>query len=113
MPLVEKLCVFNSSFEISISDAGVLLSLSSNSSFDLFFFVTVQALVEEKETRAKETMYIMGLKSWVFSISWATTYLVRSVQFLFCSLFFIALILIVVIQFLFAIRLYTQCTRDF
>lgn len=36
----------------------------------------VKALVEEKETRAKETMYIMGLKSWVFSISWATTYLV-------------------------------------
>lgn len=37
----------------------------------------MQALVEEKETRAKETMYIMGLKAWVFSISWATTYLVR------------------------------------
>lgn len=49
--------------------------------------MTVQALVEEKETRAKETMYIMGLKSWVFSISWATTYLVRFGQFLFQFLF--------------------------
>jgi hypothetical protein len=38
--------------------------------------VDPQALVEEKETRAKETMYIMGLKSWVFSLSWVVTYMV-------------------------------------
>ncbi|CAM6122589.1 unnamed protein product [Calypogeia fissa] len=36
----------------------------------------VKALVEEKETRAKETMRIMGLKPWVFSLSWFATYMV-------------------------------------
>ncbi|OAE27724.1 hypothetical protein AXG93_4193s1240 [Marchantia polymorpha subsp. ruderalis] len=36
----------------------------------------VKALVEEKETRAKETMRIMGLKPWVFNLSWLSTYLV-------------------------------------
>lgn len=36
----------------------------------------MQAMVEEKETRAKETMHIMGLKSWVFYLSWLMTYLV-------------------------------------
>ncbi|CAM6001577.1 unnamed protein product [Sphagnum balticum] len=35
----------------------------------------VKGLVEEKETRAKETMYIMGLKPWVFSTSWLLTYM--------------------------------------
>jgi hypothetical protein len=32
--------------------------------------------VEEKESRAKETMRIMGLKLWVFHASWFLTYLV-------------------------------------
>ncbi|KAH8952939.1 hypothetical protein BDL97_09G111100 [Sphagnum fallax] len=36
----------------------------------------VKALVEEKENRAKETMLIMGLKPWVFTMSWLITYLV-------------------------------------
>ncbi|KAL3693440.1 hypothetical protein R1sor_007091 [Riccia sorocarpa] len=36
----------------------------------------VKALVEEKETRSKETMHIMGLKPWVFYCSWLFTYLV-------------------------------------
>jgi len=47
-----------------------------------YILSSLHALVEEKETRVKETMYVMGLKAWVFSISWATTYLVRLVLFL-------------------------------
>eukprot|EP00898_Chlorokybus_atmophyticus_P008904 jgi/Chlat1/9014/Chrsp94S08294 len=34
----------------------------------------VRGIVEEKETRAKETMAIMGLKTWVFYSAWAATY---------------------------------------
>ncbi|KAG0616755.1 hypothetical protein M758_5G140000 [Ceratodon purpureus] len=36
----------------------------------------VKGMVEDKESRAKQTMQIMGLKSWVFAVSWLMTYLV-------------------------------------
>lgn len=31
-------------------------------------------MVEEKESRARETMCIMGLQPWALSASWAVTY---------------------------------------
>ncbi|KAK9829531.1 hypothetical protein WJX72_006343 [[Myrmecia] bisecta] len=34
----------------------------------------VRGVVEEKETRARETMMIMGLRPWVLSTAWALTY---------------------------------------
>eukprot|EP00850_Spirogloea_muscicola_P023272 SM000343S12828 [mRNA] locus=s343:29457:40992:- [translate_table: standard] len=36
----------------------------------------VKALVEEKETKSKEIMRIMGLRLWIFMFSWFLTYLV-------------------------------------
>lgn len=36
----------------------------------------IKSIVEEKETRMKETMKIMGLKDWVFAASWFMTYAV-------------------------------------
>nr|XP_024376526.1 ATP-binding cassette sub-family A member 1-like isoform X3 [Physcomitrium patens]XP_024376527.1 ATP-binding cassette sub-family A member 1-like isoform X3 [Physcomitrium patens] len=35
----------------------------------------VKGMVEDKESRAKQTMLTMGLKPWVFSVSWHMTYL--------------------------------------
>ncbi|GBG84246.1 hypothetical protein CBR_g38217 [Chara braunii] len=35
----------------------------------------VKGIVEEKETRSRETMRIMGLRAWVLTLSWGITYL--------------------------------------
>lgn len=41
-----------------------------------FHVCNLQALVEEKETKAKETMLIMGLRPWIFNAAWWMTYAV-------------------------------------
>ncbi|CAM6059930.1 unnamed protein product [Sphagnum tenellum] len=51
---------------------GLMMCLTTLYPLGMF----VKALVEEKENRAKETMLIMGLKPWVFTMSWLITYLV-------------------------------------
>ena len=35
---------------------------------------TCRGVVEEKESRARETMCIMGLQPWALSAAWAATY---------------------------------------
>lgn len=45
-----------------------------NSKFRSPHLTGCRGVVEEKETRARETMCIMGLQPWALTASWATTY---------------------------------------
>ncbi|CAK9883366.1 unnamed protein product [Sphagnum jensenii] len=67
---------------------GLMMCLTTLYPLGMF----VKALVEEKENRAKETMLIMGLKPWVFTMSWLITYLV-------CCFFLISLMVTALLSF--------------
>eukprot|EP00899_Mesostigma_viride_P015099 jgi/Mesvir1/23590/Mv18280-RA.1 len=49
---------------------GLVMCLSTVYPLGVF----IKSLVEEKESRAKETMKIMGLKGWVYLATWPITY---------------------------------------